>query len=79
MTLLVLDQFSGLNPAWVQSNRVTFTDLCELAKQDRSYKVPYLAEIDPADKTWRPSMGSTVYKADELGYAVVHMMRWDST
>lgn len=81
MKLLIVDQFSGVTPYWVQQQKISFDDLVRfcLSTNIGGYKLPEVREMSPTELAdWKPSRGSTVFCADEHGMAVVHRLRWDS-
>ena len=82
--ILVVDQFSGLTPYWLQKNPTPFAELVSdenlaamAAVTPKFGTKPHVLETD---ESWSPEMCQTSVRANpETGLAEVWKCRWDSS
>lgn len=79
MKVLILDQFSSVNPYDLQHRPRPFEDLIreQIGVTASWYRKAEVLEIDP--EKFSVPMCTTVLKADEHGYAELWRARWDSS
>lgn len=77
--VLILDQFSGVTPYWLDEHRQSFDELCTMTVRSDFYnglgRKPLVKEVDA---TFRTSYGTTCLRAAVDGTAEVWQYRWDS-
>lgn len=79
---LVVDQFSGITPYWLQQEKPTFEALCadvmKAVSEGRhlGFRTPTIEDL-PLD--YHPNWGETVLAEGEDGRAVIWKCKWDSS
>ncbi len=80
MRILVVDQFCGLSPYWLQQHPTNFEQLAKEVLSERvasiGRKTPQLLEVD---ESYSPPWCTTIFRADADGMAEVWKYRWDSS
>lgn len=80
MKVLVVDQFSGFTPYWLQEHPTRFDDLCDLAvNHEPQTWVRHVAQILDVEESYVPPFATITYRADAHGMAEVWKLRVDSS
>lgn len=77
--VLVVDQFCGVSPYWLQKSRVQFEDLVREALLEQwgaPWRRPEVLEVA---ETWSPPWCTTAVVEGEGGVAVAWKWNWDSS
>jgi hypothetical protein len=76
--VLIVDQFSGVSPYYLQKNPMRFDELVTeiLESNARPWRQPRVEEVS---NDFQPPMCTTVVRADKDGMAEVWKYRWDSS
>lgn len=79
--ILVVDQFAGPSPYWLQQNHpVKFDQLVEeLLAQPVPIYVQQRPELLEVDENYLPPYATTTFRADANGNAEVWRYRWDTS
>lgn len=77
MKILLVDQFSGLTPRWLQQHPTTFEALCkELVQMPPGWRE---AQVLDVEESYCPPMATSTFRAGADGMAEVWKCRWDTS
>lgn len=84
MKILIVDQFSGISPHFVQKNGWSFDALCEaaLAPENARAVNPSMgvkAEVLDVEENYMPPFCTTTFREGADGKVEVWKYRWDSS
>ena len=81
MKILVMDQFAGTSPYWLQENPILFEELCKAALENvkpTDWRPSKILEVDENYKTQIP-LCTTAYRDRGDGYTECWCYNWDSS